>query len=54
MRVVSDNDAPLPAAEIPVEIEDLPLDPTFIDDSDDELDQPEDSLVPPSTDEASS
>jgi segregation and condensation protein A len=54
LRVVSDNDVPTPLAAIPVEIEDLPLDPTFIDDSDDEPDPPEGSLAPPSTDEASS
>jgi segregation and condensation protein A len=55
LRVVSDNDAPLPPAEIPVEVVDLPLDPTFIDDSDsddDELDLAGDNVVPPSPDEA--
>jgi hypothetical protein len=54
LRVVSDNDAPLPPAAIPVEITDLPLDPTFIDDSDDELDLLQEDVVPPSPDEASS
>jgi hypothetical protein len=55
--VVSDNDAQLPPAAIPVEMVDLPLDPTFIDDSDsvdDELDLQGDDVVPPSPDEASS
>ena len=66
LRVVSDNDAvPVGStgqpevAVTPVEniITDLPLDPNFIDDSDDsdddELDLPGDDVVPPSPDEAS-
>jgi len=59
LRVVSDND-PLPEPAVtPVEniITDTPLDPNFIDDSDDsdddELDLPGDDVVPPSPDEAS-
>ena len=66
LRVVSDNDAvpggPMGQPEVavtPVEtiITDLPLDPNFIDDSDDsddELDLEVKDVVPPSPDEASS
>jgi segregation and condensation protein A len=59
LRVVSDNDALPEPAVTPVEniITDTPLDPNFIDDSDDsdddELDLPGDDVVPPSPDEAS-
>jgi segregation and condensation protein A len=60
LRVVSDNDGPTEAAAIPVEniITDTPLDPNFIDDSDDSDDEPDlelNDVVPPSPpDEASS
>jgi len=61
LRVVSDNDTVDAVPELaiaPVEtvITDLPLDPTFIDDSDadDEPDLEQENVVPPSPDEASS
>ena len=60
LRVVSDNDGVLEAATPPVEniITDTPLDPNFIDDSDDSDDEPDlepNDVVPPSPpDEASS
>jgi segregation and condensation protein A len=53
LRIVADNETlPVPAAS-PVDniISDTPLDPNFIDDSDDELGNEE--LAPPSSDEAS-
>jgi segregation and condensation protein A len=63
LRIVSDNgvvsDSEAIGSEVtpatPVEniITDLPLDPNFVDDSDDELDVPGDDVVPPSPDEAS-
>lgn len=63
LRIVSDNgvvsDSEAIGSEVtpvtPVEniITDLPLDPNFVDDSDDELDLPGDDVVPPSPDEAS-
>jgi hypothetical protein len=61
LRVVSDNDTVDTVPELaitPVEtvITDLPLDPTFIDDSDadDEPDLEQENVVPPSPDEGSS
>jgi len=55
--VVSDSEAVAPVTAVESIITDLPLDPNFIDDSedsdDDELDLPGDDVVPPSADEAS-